>query len=70
VQVIQQPATTGGDEVQDAQKGSEHAAEVFRDFTEVSDKIPPDILCKAAAIGVFKGVVNAAFITRTRWPAP
>jgi lipid-binding SYLF domain-containing protein len=65
--VVAQPCVTPcptppAGEVKHAVKGSAHAADVFKDFADVRDKIPKDILCKAAAIGVFKGVFNMAFV--------
>jgi lipid-binding SYLF domain-containing protein len=64
-------------------EGSADAAEVFRDFAVVRNKIPQDALLNAAAVGVFKGVFNLASIgdhrqgngvitvrTPTGWSAP
>jgi len=51
----------GSDHLKHAQHGSSDASEVFKEFAVVRDKIPQDVLCKAVAIGVFKGVFNAAF---------
>jgi len=49
------------DHVESAQKGSAHGADVFREIAIARDKIPQDVLCKAVAIGAFKGVFHAAF---------
>jgi SH3 domain-containing YSC84-like protein 1 len=46
----------------DAQERLADAAEIFRDITDARNKIPRDVLLNAAAVGVFKGVFNLAFI--------
>jgi lipid-binding SYLF domain-containing protein len=46
----------------DAQERSADAAEIFRDITDARNRIPRDVLLNAAAVGVFKGVFNLAFI--------
>src|SRR5262245_63377064 len=38
------------------------AAKIFRDIADAQNKIPQDVLRNAAAVGVFKGVFNLAFI--------
>jgi hypothetical protein len=43
-------------------EGSEDVAKVFRDIAVVRNKIPPDVLLNAAAVGVFKGVFNLVLI--------
>jgi lipid-binding SYLF domain-containing protein len=45
-----------------ALEGSGDVAKIFRDIAVVRDKIPPDVLLNAAAVGVFKGVFNLALI--------
>ena len=70
--------------MQDAERHSREAAEVFTEIMNVKEKaIPKELLDKAEAIAVFPGVVKAAFIiggkggqgvisrrTRNGWSAP
>ncbi len=42
------------------------AAKIFRDIADARNIIPQDVLRNAAAVGVFKGVFNLAFIGRHR----
>jgi len=55
-------AASKGDDMDYALKGSADAAEIFRDIADAQNKIPQDVLRNAAAVGVFKGVFNLAFI--------
>jgi lipid-binding SYLF domain-containing protein len=76
-------AASNGDDMKYASKGSADAAMIFRDIADAQKKIPQDVLLKAAAVGVFKGVFNLARIgghrqgdgaitirTPTGWSAP
>jgi lipid-binding SYLF domain-containing protein len=49
-------------QVFDELERSADSAELFRDIAVAENKIPRDVLLNAAAIGVFKGVFNLAFI--------
>jgi SH3 domain-containing YSC84-like protein 1 len=51
-----------GDEQDNALEGSADAAEVFRNIAVARNEIPRDVLQNAAAVGVFKGIFNPAFI--------
>jgi SH3 domain-containing YSC84-like protein 1 len=51
-----------GDELDNAMEGSVDTAEVFRNIAVARNEIPQDVLDNAAAIGVFKGIFNLAFI--------
>ena len=55
-------AASNGDDVDYSLKGSADAAKIFRDIADTRNKIPQDVLRNAAAVGVFKGVFNLAFI--------
>jgi lipid-binding SYLF domain-containing protein len=55
-------AASNGDEMDYSLKGSADAANIFRDIADTRNKIPQDVLRNAAAVGVFKGVFNLAFI--------
>jgi lipid-binding SYLF domain-containing protein len=55
-------AASNGDDIGNALEGSADAAKIFRDIADARNKIPQDVLRDAAAIGVFKGVFNLAFI--------
>src|SRR5215813_13353275 len=55
-------AATKGDDMDYALKGSADATKIFRDIADARNKIPQDVLRNAAAVGVFKGVFNLAFI--------
>src|SRR5262245_45532560 len=55
-------AASNGDDMENALKGSAGVAEIFRDIADAQNKIPQDVLRNAAAVGVFKGVFNLAFI--------
>jgi len=55
-------AASNGDGMDYALKGSADAAKIFRDIADAQNKIPQDVLRNAAAVGVFKGVFNLAFI--------
>jgi SH3 domain-containing YSC84-like protein 1 len=55
-------AASNGDDMGNALEGSAVAAKIFRDIAAVQNKIPQDVLLKAAAVGVFKGVFNLASI--------
>lgn len=49
-------------QVDDALDGPKDVAKVFHDIAVVRNQIPQDVLLNAAAVGVFKGVFNLAFI--------
>jgi len=49
-------------QLDDALDGPQDVAKVFRDIAVVRNQIPQDVLLNAAAVGVFKGVFNLAFI--------
>src|SRR5262245_5468260 len=49
-------------QVDDALDGSRDMTKVFHDIAVVRNKIPQDVLLNAAAVGVFRGVFNLAFI--------
>jgi lipid-binding SYLF domain-containing protein len=51
-----------GDELDNDLEGSAGAVEVFRNIAVARDEIPRDVLQNAAAVGVFKGIFNPAFI--------
>ena len=51
-----------GDELDNALEGPADAAEVFRNIAVARKEIPRDVLQNAAAVGVFKGIFNPAFI--------
>src|SRR5262249_18230078 len=55
-------AASNGDDMDNALKGSADAAKTFPDIAGARNKIPQDVLRNAAAVGVFKGVFNLAFI--------
>src|SRR5262245_32134198 len=55
-------AASNGDDMDNALKGSADPAKIFRDIADARNKIPQDVLRNAAAVGVFKGVFNLAFI--------
>jgi lipid-binding SYLF domain-containing protein len=55
-------AASNLDHMDNALKGSADAAKIFRDIADTRNKIPQDVLRNAAAVGVFKGVFNLAFI--------
>jgi len=55
-------AASNGDDIDNALKGSVDAAKIFREIADKRNKIPQDVLLNAAAVGVFKGVFNLAFI--------
>jgi lipid-binding SYLF domain-containing protein len=55
-------AASNGDDMDYALKGSGDAAKIFRDIADAQNKIPQGVLRNAAAVGVFKGVFNLAFI--------
>jgi lipid-binding SYLF domain-containing protein len=55
-------AASNGDDMDYALKGSADAAKVFREIADARNKIPQDVLRNAAAVGVFKGVFNLAFV--------
>lgn len=55
-------AASNGDDMYNSLEGSADAAKIFRDIADERNKIPEDVLRDAAAIGVFKGVFNLAFI--------
>jgi len=55
-------AASNGDDMYKSLEGSADAAKIFRDIADERNKIPQDVLRDAAAIGVFKGVFNLAFI--------
>ena len=55
-------AASNGNNMDNALKGSADAANIFRDIADARNKIPQDVLRNAAAVGVFKGVFNLAFI--------
>jgi len=55
-------AASNGDDMDYALKGSADATKIFRDIADARNKIPQDVLRNAAAVGVFKGVFNLAFI--------
>jgi lipid-binding SYLF domain-containing protein len=59
-------AASNGDDMDYALKGSADAAKIFRDIADSRNMIPQDVLRNAAAVGVFKGVFNLAFIGRHR----
>jgi lipid-binding SYLF domain-containing protein len=55
-------AASNGDDMDNALKGSADATKIFLDIADAQDKIPQGVLRNAAAVGVFKGVFNLAFI--------
>src|SRR5215475_10202017 len=55
-------AGSNGDNMDNMLKGSADAANIFRDIVDARNKIPQNVLRNAAAVGVFKGVFNLAFI--------
>jgi lipid-binding SYLF domain-containing protein len=55
-------AASNGVGVDNALEGSAGSAKIFRDIAVVQNKIPQDVLLNAAAVGVFKGVFNLAFV--------
>jgi lipid-binding SYLF domain-containing protein len=55
-------AASNGDDMDNALKGSADPAKIFRDIADARNMIPQDVLRNAAAVGVFKGVFNLAFI--------
>jgi len=55
-------AASNGDDMDNALKGSADATKIFLDIADAQNKIPQGVLRNAAAVGVFKGVFNLAFI--------
>lgn len=55
-------AASNGYDMDNALEGPADAAKIFRDIADARNKIPQDVLRNAAAIGVFKGVFNLAFV--------
>jgi lipid-binding SYLF domain-containing protein len=55
-------AVSNREDMYNALEGSTNAAKIFRDIADVQNKIPQDMLRKAAAVGVFKGVFNLASV--------
>jgi lipid-binding SYLF domain-containing protein len=51
-----------GHELENALEATEETAEVFRNIAVARNEIPQDVLRNAAAIGVFEGIFNLAFI--------
>jgi len=51
-----------GDELDNALEGPADVAEVFRNIAVARKEITRDVLQNAAAVGVFKGIFNPAFI--------
>ena len=59
-------AASNLDRMDNALKGSTDTAKIFRDIADARNEIPQDVLRNAAAVGVFKGVFNLAFIGGNR----
>jgi lipid-binding SYLF domain-containing protein len=59
-------AASNGHDMDSALRGSADTAKIFRDIADARNKIPQDVLRNAAAVGVFKGVFNLAFIGGNR----
>jgi SH3 domain-containing YSC84-like protein 1 len=55
-------AVSKGEDMDNSLEGSMDAAEIFRDIAAVQNKIPQEMLRKAAAVGVFKGVFSLASV--------
>jgi lipid-binding SYLF domain-containing protein len=53
---------SNGEDMDNALEGSTDAAKIFRDIAAAQNNIPQDVLRKAAAVGVFKGVFNLASV--------
>jgi lipid-binding SYLF domain-containing protein len=56
------PTVLNNDELDNALEASADASEVFRNIAIAQNEIPQNVLLNAAAIGVFKGIFNPAFI--------
>jgi lipid-binding SYLF domain-containing protein len=57
-----QAEAVNDDEQENALEASANAAEVFHNIAVAQNEIPQDVLQSAAAVGVFKGIFNMAFI--------